>query len=97
MEGNDEQTVLIEHGLNLSTDELLVGFIIKAPSALHWESLNGQQEHFPEVQGQFCALQSCIAPTLHLVLSPFMYKKYVFTKRVPNFVCDYFPFISSCW
>jgi hypothetical protein len=35
IEGSREHTVLIEHGLKRSTDELLVGFMINAPSALH--------------------------------------------------------------
>lgn len=50
-EDSDEHIVLIEQGLNLSTDELLVGFIMYAPPALHSELLNEQQEHFFEVHG----------------------------------------------
>lgn len=63
IEGSREQTVLIEHGLKRSTDELLVGFMINAPSALHWVSLREQHEaQLSDEQGHDEALQSWIAP-----------------------------------
>lgn len=96
IEGSREHTVLIEHGLKRSTDELLVGFMINAPSALHSVSLREQHEaQLSDEQGHDEALQSWIAPFKWMDKACERKIFFFYTKWMSNLMSNNLPFILS--